>query len=110
MSYDKITVNYSTLDAVKEVLGELNFPFTLRTMQTVQGRGCNDELVGDNDERVMRQYDLCRLQYGDFVILEKIIQTKGCDDYDVIHSYKFRVNQEPKDWNCVDIQDFDIPF
>lgn len=97
MSWDKNTINASNLDAVKSVLDELKVKYTLETKKTVMGRGINNDSFGGED----KHYELRRLSYRGFVILEQIKQTADCDADDTIISQKFTVLNEPHDWQYI---------
>ena len=92
MSYDKNTVNTSTVDFAIEMLKDLDIPYELETIGKVQGFGLNDLDYPDDF------YDIRRLTYGDFVILEQMNRTNDCDFDDIISSSKFRIDKEPDDW------------
>lgn len=106
MSYDKNTINMSSLDMVKEILGDLGYSYLLIVQVSVRGRGFNDSRYHfENDDhtreydlRRLQYYNLRRLQYGNWVILERIERTADCDADDTITSHKFRLEDEPKDW------------
>ena len=97
MSWDKNTISFSNLNIIKEVLDDFEIPYDITIMETVKGRGLNDEYYSDEP----KSYNLRRLQYDKFVVLEHIEQDAGCDVDDVIRSSKFNLDQEPKDWQYV---------
>lgn len=90
MSWDKNTVDCSRLDTYKAILDELGLPYELTVKIAVRGMGLND------DEDTV--YELRRLQYNNFVILERMERTSDCDTDDVITSTQFLLEDEPKDW------------
>jgi hypothetical protein len=90
MSWDKNTINASHLNSVKEVLDDLKAKYTLEVKEKVHGMGLNDD-----EDKI---YELRRLSYCGFVILERIYQTLDCDADDVITSHKFTQDNEPEDW------------
>ena len=90
MGYDKNTVILSRLSAVRDVLAELGETFEWHVIGKVSGCGVND--VGGGIHM------LCRLEYRDKVILERIERTYDCDSDDEIVSYTFRKCDEPKEW------------
>jgi hypothetical protein len=94
MSWDKNTINLSNLDAVKNVLDDLKIKYTLEAKAKVRGFGLNDGMYGEED----KYYELRRLSYRGFVILEQICRTSDCDADDTITSHKFTREDEPKDW------------
>ena len=94
MSWDKNTVNMSGLDAIKETLDNLGTEYTLTAEAEVRGNGMNDS-SGDPP------YKLRRLQYGDWVVLERIVKDADCDTDDIIYSQTFLLKKEPKDWQYV---------
>ena len=96
MSWDKNTIVFSALSSIKELLDDLNVPYQLSVITRVRGRGIND---GAWDEETW--YDLRRLQFGDFAILENIEQDVDCDTDDIILSHKFELTKEPKDWKPI---------
>lgn len=99
MSWDKNTVNYSTLDSTKEILEELEIKYKLIVLGKVMGRGLNDDsFMGTYDKEEDRYYELRRLEYKNKVILEQISQDADCDTDDIIRSHKFNILEEPKDW------------
>ena len=96
MSWDKNTINQSNLNAVKDVLDDLKIKYTLVIKECVRGSGLNDDMCGE-----MRVYELRRLSYRNFVILEQMNRTSDCDADDTITSQKFTKENEPKDWQYV---------
>lgn len=94
MSWNKNTIVTSTVDATVEILTDLSYPYNLQIKRLIQGIGINDLEV--------REYPLRRLQYGKWVILEKMIRHSDCDIDDTIVSYKLTLEDEPKNWNFVE--------
>ena len=92
MSYDKNTSNISTLDFAIEMLKDLNIPYKCKIIGKVQGVGLNDPDYPDN------YYNVRRLTYGNFVILEQMIRERDCDFDDFITSSKFTKDKEPDNW------------
>ena len=105
MSWDKNTINMSNLDAVKEILDDLKVKYTLEVKKKVRGYGLNDATFGEED----KVYELHRLAYRGFVILEQIKRTQDCDANDTIISRKFTRETEPKDWQYVINETEEIP-
>jgi len=97
MSWDKRTINMSHLDMVMEMLDDSGFSYTLTVEASVIGLGINDDTL----TRELKHYDLRRLQYGNWVILERIERTADCDEDDTISSHKFSLWEEPKDWKYI---------
>ena len=100
MSYDKNTVNMSAYKIVRQVLCNLNIPYSTHVFCHVAGKGLND-MVG-------AKYPLRRLQYGNYVLLERMVRSKDCDVDDVISSFDFTVETEPKNWVGEVWWDFDF--
>ena len=98
MSWDKRTINMSHLDMVRELLDDSGFPYTLIVQESVPGFGINDDIPLTGEPKY---YDLRRLQYGNWVILERIERTADCDEDDTISSHKFSLWEEPKDWKYI---------
>ena len=91
MSWNKNTLNVSKLDFAIEILKDLNIPFNCEIIGKVQGFGLNDNYP-DN------YYNIRRLTYGNFVILEQMIINDDCDFDDFITSSKFTKDKEPYNW------------
>ena len=96
MSWNKNTRVMSSLNAVKEAMDELGFPYELTVLGKVMGIGLNDNLCGDDV-----YYEMRRLEYRDLVILEQLIRHYDCDVDDLVVSEKFSLEQEPKDWQIL---------
>lgn len=90
MSWNKNTINLSTLAAVKEVLDDLNQFYIFTVEGEVKGLGLNDS--GD------KKYQICRLEYGDYVVLEQMLRSDDCDSNNMLVSYKFKKDKVPKRW------------
>lgn len=95
MSWNKNTINFSSLNAIKQVLDDLRIEYTLEVKERVIGQGNNDEFFGENP------YELRRLSYRGFVVLEQIQKTSDCDSDDMIISQKFTRETEPKVWQYI---------
>ena len=93
MSWDKNTINYSTIDAIVGVLKDIGVDYKLSVIAKVRGRGLNDY-----EGKV---YELRRLEYKNIVYLEKIEQEADCDFDDIIRSQKFKLSKEPKGWQAI---------
>ena len=102
MSYNKNTINKSTVDATIKLLKELKIPYKVKILGQVMGLGLNDDIWGEDIKEEIhcdhKYYDIRRLEYRDVVILEKMIRNKDCDIDDYIMSYEFKKGLEPKDW------------
>ena len=92
MSWDKNTINISTVDFAIEMLKDLNIPYKCEIIGKVQGVGLNDLDYPDN------YYNVRRLTYNNFVILEQIIRNRDCDFDDIFTYSKFNKDEEPNDW------------
>jgi len=95
MSWDKNTVNCSSLDAIKDILGKHGIPYKISTLTTVEGRGLNDDFCH------LPPWELRRLEHGGYVTLEWIEQDADCDTDDIIQSETFFPEEEPKDWQPI---------
>ena len=58
------------------------------------------EYTGDKDRESLEEkyYEMRRLEYNDFVVLEQIIRNGDCDFDDFLTSSKFHKDEEPNDW------------
>ena len=97
MSWDKNTSNVSKLDFAIEILKDLNIPFNCEIIGKVQGFGLNDPDYPDN------YYNIRRMTYSNFVILEQIIRNGDGDFDDFITSSKFTKDKEPDNWQIEDM-------
>ena len=98
MSWDKNTVDLSSLDSVVQTLDNLGKEYHLSIEAEVVGRGLNDF---ENTP----PYKLRRLRYDKWVILEQITQDADCDVDDTISSRTFLLEEEPKDWQYIERTD-----
>ena len=98
MSWDKNTISFSKLGAVKEVLDDLIIPYEVSTIATFRGRGLNDDFFMDGTDTI---HELRRLQYGNKVILEYVELDADCDVDDIICSQQFNLGNEPKEWEAI---------
>ena len=92
MSWNKNTLNISNLGSTIEILKDLDIPFNCEIIGKVQGMGLNDSDYPDN------YYNVRKLTYGNFVILEQMIRNGDGDFDDFITSSKFTKDKEPNDW------------
>ena len=93
MSWDKQTINLSSLDAIKDTLDDLGVSYDLSVIAEFKGRGLNDP-----DGEV---YQLRRLQYDGKVVLEYAELDADCDADDRIMSYTINLDEEPEDWHPI---------
>ena len=96
MSWNKNTLNISTLGSTIEILKDLDLPFNCEIIGKVQGMGLNDPDYPDN------YYNVRKLTYGNFVILEQMIRSVDCDLDDIFISSKFIKDKEPDNWQIED--------
>lgn len=90
MSWEKMTVNHSELEAVKRTLDKLKVKYKLTTLGTVTGYGINDYYG--------RQYAIRKLTFKNTIVLERMLRALDCDLDDIIVSYEFKKGKEPKKW------------
>lgn len=90
MSWDKNTVNLSDVDSRIHVLNQIGISYSLITLGEVGGHGLND-FDG-------KTYPIRQLKYKDIVVLEQMIREDDCDFDDMIISYEFFAQEEPKNW------------
>uniref|UniRef100_A0A6M3K4N9 Uncharacterized protein n=1 Tax=viral metagenome TaxID=1070528 RepID=A0A6M3K4N9_9ZZZZ len=95
MSWDKNTISLSGLDAVIGTLLDLGIDHEVSIIAEFHGRGLNDDYLD------LSPHKLRRLEYGKWVILEKVEQDADCDTDDCILSCKFELDKEPKDWQPI---------
>lgn len=57
------------------------------------------------ENNVVKQLEVCKLEYGDSVCLERIV--RGRDGVDYLSSERFNRWDEPKDWK-IDIKETEI--
>jgi len=91
MSWNKNTVNRSSIDTIISTLKRLNESYTVTVLGRVKGFGLND------DEG--KTYMIRKLEYQDTVVLEQMLRTSDCDMDDSIISVEFNKSKEPKDWS-----------
>lgn len=92
MSYDKNTTITSDMDAIVRTLDVLKQRYTLRTIDEIHCRGNNN----------LGKVKIRRLEYGDRVVLERMVHTADCDDDDVLESHEFsRANDPGNTWQWV---------
>ncbi len=96
MSWDKNTTRSTKIDNTIEVLKDLNktfnIPYTLEILGKVNARGQNDHYTGTE------YYEIRKLSYGDYVILERMIRQPDCDIDDIITAEKFNKDNIPDNW------------
>jgi hypothetical protein len=114
MSWDKNTVNLSSLDEIAKALDLLEIPYTITVLQTVDGWGINDVLsVDEHGSEERKMHKIRRLNSEKIVVLEKIERRVDCDDDDAIVSYTFNPIAMPKEWVCdetIDVEDEVYPL
>ena len=98
MSWDKNTLSFSSVGAVRDVLKDLAVPYQLSVIATFRGRGCNDDPYMDGTDTI---YELRRLQYGAKVILEYAELDTDCDVDDMVFSQEYKLEDEPQDWVAI---------
>lgn len=96
MSWNKNTVDNSFVDRTIELLDELEIPYKLTTLGEVHGLGLNDDYARNG-----KPYEARRLEYGDFVILERMERSADCDSDDYFISEKFSKANEPENWEIL---------
>jgi len=92
MSWNKNTIRRSEIDKTIELLKEFKVKYKLTTLGKVPGYGLNDAYED------ISEYEIRKLEYNDFVILEQMIRDPDCDMDDVISSFKFEKSKAPKNW------------
>ena len=95
MSWDKNTVNFSEIEATKDVLDNLGETYQESIIATFRPCGLNDDYMGISSR------NLRRLQYKNKVILEYVEVDADCDVDDVILSQQFDLQDEPTDWQAI---------
>lgn len=93
MGWDKNTIRISGLNEIKKTLGNILFPYKLTILGEVVGHG-----LEDNQKEPYTRYEIHRLQYSNYVILEQFERDRDCDTDDIIVSHEFLVDKEPEDW------------
>jgi hypothetical protein len=101
MSWNKNTINVSDLDSTIEVLENLDVPYKCETIGRVQGYGLNDSYGFSDDED--KFYDIRKLSYGDWIVIEQIVRDIDCDANDLIVSKKFKKGEVPEDWKIEEV-------
>jgi len=85
MSWDKNTINMSTIDDIIQVLKDTKTSFKVTTVKEVRGYDLNDTL-----------YKLQKLEYANKILIDQMIRTTDCDTNDVIITRKFKKGKVPK--------------
>ena len=104
MSWNKNTICISNIDGIVEVLEEAGATYKMTTLGRVAGWGLNDTFENRKD------YPIRKLEYGDKVILERMLRSHDCDVDDVITSFKFDKKDAPQNWEIevfVDGEEFE---
>jgi len=71
------------VDALVEVLSELDVPYDIEELGRVRGVGLNDIELEDGSSPM---YPIRRLEYSDYVVLEQMQRHPDCDTDDIIVS------------------------
>lgn len=95
MSWTKQTIRLSVVDDVIEQFKKELKQFKLTLMGKVAGQGMND-LSRDTEE--WRVYLIRRLEFGDTIILEQMVQNGDMELDDFIMSYTYNRKDLPKTW------------
>lgn len=109
MSWTKKTIILSKLDNKQTELKNSNLPYVVSLLGKVQGQGLNDwehiplkaplvEGLAAVATENLRTYWIRRLDWGDNVILERIIQTKDMSLNDYVISLQFKTHNLPQVW------------
>jgi len=102
MSWNKNTINRSTVDGTISVLKNLGTPYKVTILGRVMGLGLNDDIFQEDIKgmlhRESKHYEIRKLKYKDVIILEKMVRSGDCDADDYIVSYEFKINNVPKNW------------
>lgn len=88
MSWDKNTINTSSLNEVKSTLDDLGVEYKLTVRGEVPGHGNNDD----------KPISLRQLEYGKYVLVEQLNRSEDCDFDDYIVSLKFLAADLPKNF------------
>jgi len=83
MSWDKNTINNSTIDSRIEYLKKNKKPYNLKVLGKVAARGINDEISG------VDFYEIRALKYDDKLVIERMFRHPDCDADDYIQSIVF---------------------
>jgi len=81
MSWDKNTINMSTIQSIIVILKQLNIKYKVTEIKKVSGMGNNDN-PGDF-------YSLQKLEIKDMIYIDQMINTTDCDSDDTIITHKF---------------------
>lgn len=95
MDFQKRTLRLSKLDVIASELKNQKCNPQIQLLGRIKGRGLNDLIIQREDYKI---YDIRRLDYLDYVILEQFIQTKDMELDDFIVSKKFSKEEMPKYW------------
>ncbi len=92
MSWNKNTDKSTKIDDTIEVLKENNILYTLDILGKVRAKGQNDYY------NCVENYELRKLTYQNFVIMEQMIREDDCDVDDCIIAVKFGKDNVPENW------------
>ena len=95
MELQKQTIILSRLDKIAGQLKDKNLNPHIAVLNKIKGKGNNDFIKSINSYRI---YDIRRLDYLDFVILEQFVEVKDKELDDFIISKKFDKDEVPKNW------------
>jgi len=90
MSWDKNTLNFSTLDATIKVLKMFSKKYKLTVLGKVKGLGLNDDYTANDT------YTLRKLTFENKIVIEQMQRTYDCDSDDIIVSIEFDKKTFPK--------------
>ena len=95
MSWNKNTIKSDKIDIIVEVLEDLTklfyIPYIIEVWGKVKARGQSDHYLG------IEEYELRKLTYSTFVIMEQMVRDDDCDVNDVIVTRKFHKDNVPED-------------
>ena len=89
MSWKKNTLVASSIDNTISVLKELGISYTLTKLGEVSAMGLNDQYENRDI------YEIRKLEYSKYVIIEQMVRHPDCDSDDVIYSKKYMKGKEP---------------
>ena len=100
MSWNKNTINLSSIDNTIEILESLNIPYKLNILVVVAGRGINDEIWKKNRKGIQelenKLYQIRKLEWKDIVYIDQMQKTYDCDSHDYLVTLRFLKGKEPK--------------
>ncbi len=96
MDFQKRTIRLSRLDLVAADLKNQKCNPQITLLGRIKGRGLNDLIAHRESYKI---YDIRRLDYMDFIIVEQFIQTKDMELDDFVVSKKFNKENLPDKWH-----------